>query len=109
MENKLIELSLQRGRLQERIAAQRTQLAAQLQPLAAAVDTADQALATARRGVDYLKRHPIEVGIAVALLAVLRPKGVWRWGRRAFVAWRLWKSARGRLAEAGLFVSRPPA
>lgn len=109
MENRLIELSLQRGRLQERIAAQRMQLAAQLQPLAVAVDTADQALAAARRGVDCLKRHPAEVGVAVALLALLRPKGVWRWSRRTFVAWRLWKTARGRLAKAGLFVSRPPA
>ncbi|MFC5301960.1 YqjK-like family protein [Azospira restricta] len=109
MEKKLIELSLQRGRLQERIAAQRATLAVQLRPLADALQTADRGLAAARRGVDYVKRHPGQVGVAVALLALLRPKGVWRWGRRAFVAWRLWKTARSKLAAAGIAVSRPAA
>ncbi len=109
MEKKLIELSLQRGRLQERIAAQRTALAAQLRPLAGAVDTADRGIAAARHGIDYLKRHPTEVGLTVALLAALRPRRVWRWGRRAFVAWGLWRKARTRLAAAGFDFSRPAA
>lgn len=104
-----IELSLQRGRLQERIAAQRATLATQLRPLVAAVATADHALASARRGVDYVKRHPGQVGAAIVLLALLRPKGVWRWGRRAFVAWGLWKKARRTLAATGLGRSRPAA
>ena len=109
MAKSLIELSLQRGRLQERIATQRATLATQLRPVADALETTDRALAGARRGVDYVKRHPGQVGAAVALLALLRPKGVWRWGRRAFVAWGLWKKARRTLAATGLGRSRPAA
>lgn len=107
MEKRLIELGLQRGRLQERIASQRTTLAAQLQPIAGALVSTDQALATARRGIDYVKRHPGQVGVAVALLAILRPKGIWRWGRRSFIAWSLWKKIRTRLAASGFSWSRP--
>ncbi|MBI2307033.1 MAG: hypothetical protein HYU78_06980 [Rhodocyclales bacterium] len=107
MEKNLIELSLQRGRLQERIAAQRATLATQLRPIVGALETTDQALATARRGIDYMKQHPGQVGAAVAVLAVLRPKGVWRWGRRTFVAWSLWKKIRTRLVASGFSLSRP--
>jgi hypothetical protein len=39
----------------------------------------------------------------------LRPKRVWRWGRRAFFAWGLWRKARARLAAAGFDFSRPAA
>lgn len=107
MEKRLIELGLQRGRLQERIASQRATLAGQLRPIAGALISTDQALATARRGIDYVKRHPGQVGVAVALLAVLRPKGIWRWGRRSFIAWSLWKKIRTRLAASGFSWSRP--
>ncbi|MBW7902000.1 MAG: YqjK-like family protein [Rhodocyclaceae bacterium] len=109
MEKNLIELSLQRGRLQERIAAQRAALTTQLRPLADALDTADRGIAAARRGVDYLKRHPVEVGLGVALLAALRPRRAWRWGRRVFIAWHLWRRGRARLAAAGFDFSRPAA
>lgn len=109
MEKNLIELSLQRGRLQERIAAQRSALAAQMRPIGDALDVADRGLAAARRGVGYVKQHPAEVGVAVAILAALRPKRVWRWGRRAFFAWGLWRKARARLAAAGFDFSRPAA
>lgn len=102
MENRLIELGLQRGRLQERIAAQRATLATQLRPLVGAVEATDQALVKVRLGIDYVKHHPAQVGVAVALLALLKPKGVWRWGRRSFVAWQLWKKAQKHLADSGL-------
>lgn len=109
MEKRLIELSLQRGRLQERAAAQRAALAASLQPVLAAVDTADRGLVKARQGVQYLKRHPMGVGLAVAALAAIRPQRAWRWGRRAFVAWSVWRKIRPRLVEAGLLTPRSAA
>lgn len=107
MENPLIELSLQRGRLQERIAAQRAALAGHLRPLAAAAGTADRALAATRRGIDCVQRHPLEVGLGVAVLAVLRPRVIWRWSRRGFFAWQFWKRARGHLVAAGFLGAHP--
>jgi len=109
MEKRLIELGLQRGRLQERIAAQRQALAGQMQPIATALAATDRAVAAARHGVGYVKGHPLEVGAAVAVVAMFKPKTLWRWGRRAFAAWGLWRKARTRLAAAGLFAPRRPA
>lgn len=109
MEKKLIELSLQRGRLQERIAAQRGTLALQLRPVAGTLDAADRGLAMLRSGIACLKRHPLETGAAVALLAALRPRRAWRLGRRALLAWHLWRRARAQLAAAGFDFSRPAA
>ncbi len=94
MEKRLIELALQRGRLQERIAGQRTALAGQMQPLAAAVARVDQGLALARAGGDWVRRHPMHVGAAVALLALLKPRRLWRWGRRALILWGMWQRVR---------------
>ena len=102
MQNRQIELALKQGRLQERIATQRAALAAQIKPVAGALETADAAIATGRSGIDYIKHHPGQVGAAFAVLAILRPKRVWQWGRRAFVAWSLWRKLRGQLNRAGL-------
>lgn len=101
MSSRAIDLAAQRGRLQERIAAQRAAIAANMVPIAGALAAADDALAAARRGVDYVKGHPLQVGLAVAVLAALRPKRVWRWGRRAFFAWGLWRKLHMRLATFG--------
>lgn len=101
MPNRQIELALKRGRLQERIASQRATLAAQVRPVTQALETADRGLAMARSGLDYIKHHPGQVGAAVVVLAVLRPGRVWRWGRRAFVAWGVWNRLRNRLENSG--------
>lgn len=103
---KLIELSLQRGRLQERIAAQRAALAVGLQPVIGAIETGERAVAASRRGLAYIRQHPVEIGIGVAVLAVLRPKAIWRWSRRSLVVWSFWKKLRPRLIEAGLLTPR---
>ena len=84
---KEVELALKRGRLQERIAAQRATLAAQVVPDRWWLATADRAVALGRSGVAYIRTHPLQVGAAFALLAILRPRRVWRWSRRAFIAW----------------------
>jgi hypothetical protein len=48
-------------------------------------------------GVRWLRRNPqLVVGAGVAL-AVVRPKRAWRWGRRAFVGWQLWRKLRDLL------------
>lgn len=109
MTNREIELALKRGRLQERIASQRSTLAAQSVPIFGALETTDRALAMGRSGIEYVKHHPGQVGAAIAVLAILRPKRVWRWGRRAFVAWSVWNKLRGRLEGSGLFARRAKA
>lgn len=106
MPNREIELALKRGRLQERIAGQRTMLATQAAPVVAALASADRAVAMGRAGIAYVKRHPVAVGAAIVVLAVLRPRRVWRWGRRAFVAWGLWNKLHRRLEDAGLLPRR---
>lgn len=102
MPNRQIELALKQGRLQERIASQRTTLAAQMRPIVQTLEAADQGLTMARSGLDYVKHHPGQVGAAFVVLAVLRPARVWRWGRRAFVAWGIWNKLRDRLESTGL-------
>ncbi|MFA7292299.1 MAG: YqjK-like family protein [Rhodocyclaceae bacterium] len=109
MPNRQIELALKQGRLQERIATQRAALAAQMQPIAGALETADVAIGTGRSGLNYIKRHPGQVGAAFAVLAILRPKRVWQWGRRAFIAWSLWRKVRSQLNQAGLIPRRRTA
>lgn len=96
--DRLIRLAEKRGQLRERIAGQRATLAAQMVPIEQALDRADQAIALGRSGVRYVQNHPLEVGAAVAVLAVLRPRRFWRLGRRAFVAWGLWRKLRDRIA-----------
>jgi hypothetical protein len=106
MQNRQIELALKQGRLQERIAGQRATLAAQMQPVSSALETADVVIATGRTGVNYVKHHPGQVGAAFAILAILRPKRVWQWGRRAFIAWSLWRKLQGPLNQAGIMIRR---
>lgn len=108
MQTREIELALKRGRLQERISGQRTAIAAQVVPIVKALGRADQAVALGRVGVDYVKHHPGQVGAALAILTLLRPKRVWRWGRRAFVAWGIWAKVRDRLESARIVIQRKP-
>lgn len=109
MPSRQIELAVQRGRLQERIASQRAVLAAQAVPIAEALAGIDRAIAAGRSGVAYVKRHPGQAGAAVALLAALRPRRVWRWGQRALVGWSLWRKLRSRLESAGFIDRRQSA
>ena len=93
MNEKLLELAARRGALQARSAEQRERLAAAVavtEPVFAAGDTV-------LNGVDWLKRHPLEVGGAVALAVIAKPRRLWRWGRRAFVVWRGWQALRNKL------------
>ncbi len=87
-----IELALEKQRLQLSCAAQRNALAAHAAGLMPLFDAADQA----RTGVRWVRQNPEIVAGGVAVLAATRPgarRFFWRWGRRAFVAWRLWRDS----------------
>lgn len=94
MNERLLTLASRHGALRARIAAQRVQLAEQVQPVAQVLTYADRGLA----GVDWLKAHPQAVGGAALVLALLRPQRAWRWARRGFVLWRGWQGLKRRLS-----------
>lgn len=96
------DLQLRRGRLLERIAVQRATLARDAEPLAAALQTTDTMIARARAAADYLRQHPAFAVLGVGTLLALRGGGIWRWGKRGFVAWRIWRAWNQRMAGLGL-------
>lgn len=79
LEQRCDSLQLRSGLLRDRLARDSRVIQT---PLA----LADQALA----GWRWLKAHPQWVGVGVAVLAVWRPRRVWRLGVRLWGAWRLW-------------------
>jgi hypothetical protein len=93
MNPRLLELREQRGVLRAHCAAQRQLLAEHGVVLERACYVFDQA----RTGTGWIKRHPGIVGAAVALLVVLKPRKVWRWGQRAFWVWQGWRALRQRV------------
>jgi hypothetical protein len=97
MSQRLIELHLKRGRLLERIDAQRHKLARQVVPVRVALDTADRAIDLARDSARFVRQHPGGVTALAVAAVVLRPRVVWRWLQRGFFAWRSWRAVRGFL------------
>ena len=92
-DRRLMELALKKQRLQIESAELRDRLAFNARGLAPAFGVAD----AVRNGIHWLRHQPVvPLGIAVAVL-VARPRAVWRWGRRAFAAWRGLRRARDYL------------
>ena len=102
MNQRLIELHQQRGRLLERIATQRVVLSLELEPVSAKLETTDRLLARVHAGIDYLKAHPAVVALAFAALAITKPRRTLRWSRRAYAAWQTWRILRDRVMATGL-------
>ena len=94
MNQQLIEIGIRRGRLIERIATQRESLGQRVQPVRRSLKLADRVLALVRSGSSYLKNHPGTVAAVITVWVALKPRRAWRWGRRAFVAWRTWRTLR---------------
>lgn len=105
MNQELIDIAVQRGRLLERISNQRQALGQQLQPLGETLLIADRVIATVHNGSRYLKENPEVVTVAVAVLVVLEPRRVWRWSKRGFFVWRTWRALRTQMSDLG-FVPR---
>lgn len=106
MNQKLIDIAIERGRLIERSSNQRQLLEQQLQPLGAGLSSADRVIAGVRKGSDYVKQHPEMVAAGVVVLVVLQPRRVWRWSKRGFFVWRTWRMLRQQMWDLGL-VGRP--
>ena len=97
MQQRLIELQLQRGRLLERIALQRADLAQAGAPVAHALRFGDRLLGWIDQGKRFSLEHPVAVGAAVVVLVILRPAGMLRWSRRGFTLWRTWTALRAAI------------
>jgi hypothetical protein len=85
-----IELVLARQRLQIEAANQRVALVQHIAGMQPLFDAANQV----QRGWGWLRGHPEVAAGSLAVLAVTRPatrRFLWRWARRAYVGWRLWR------------------
>ncbi|MFN3884155.1 MAG: YqjK family protein [Rhodocyclaceae bacterium] len=85
-----IELALEKQRLHLEAASQRIALGEHLQGLTPLFDAADRL----RDGARWVRRHPEIVAAGIALLAAARPRTrrfLWRWGKRAYLAWQIWR------------------
>ena len=101
MLNRQSELHLQRGRLLERIAAQRATLSRNAQPVRIALSKTDRLLDRACAAADYVKRHPSVAALAVAAVLVMKTGRIWRWTKRGLFAWQTWRTLRGKLQIFG--------
>ena len=90
MDARLVELYVQRGRLRERIGAQRSQLAHELAPLRGALDVADRTTALLRQAQRWMSAHPSVVAALVVALVVWRPRAMLRSLRWGYTLWRKW-------------------
>ena len=99
MNRHLLKLHLERGRLQERIAQQRVELAVQLMPLKRASGTVSRMMALAQDGVDYVRKNPFQVSAALAMAVVLRPKRTWQLLQTGLQVWRGWSVLRVLIPE----------
>lgn len=107
MNQELIDLAIERGRLIERISSQRQLLGQQLQPIGDTLHATDRVVATVRSGCLYVRQHPHVVTAAVAVLVVLHPRRVWRWTTRGLFVWRTWRLMHRQMADLGLVPDRP--
>jgi hypothetical protein len=92
MQDKLIELHRQRGRLLERIAAQRQVLLEQLTPLQEALDVSDRTTRLVQDAKAFVQKHSLGSALAIAAMVALKPRMVLRWTQRGLFAWRTWRS-----------------
>lgn len=94
MNPKLIELHRQRGRLQERIAQQRTMLAGQLKPVLDAERLGQRGLHWTTDALEHMKSQPWSVALVVIAVLLVRPRRLWRGVRLGFWLWRRYRKLR---------------
>ena len=93
-----IEAALAKQRLQLACESQRDELSRHIAGLMPVFTALDQA----RSGSRWLGRHPEVLAAGVAFLLATSSgarRRAWRWGRRALVAWRLWRDGKRWLHE----------
>ncbi|MCX7166422.1 MAG: YqjK family protein [Rhodocyclales bacterium] len=87
MNSTTLELALKKQRLQIASESLRTDFgryAAGLTPVFSGADVVVE-------GARWVRRNPQILVAAGIALVVARPKRAWRWARRAFVGWQMWR------------------
>jgi len=84
---RLLAVEARRAVLLGRAAAERGELAQALRQWSSPIGLVDRALTA----LNIVKSHPLLVAGAMIVLAVLRPRGAFRWARRG---WSLWQTFR---------------
>ncbi len=87
MSQRLAAIEAKRARLLERAAREREDVAQTLRSWQRPLDVVDRCIAAVRF---VISRPPLLAGAALAL-AILRPRGVFRWARRAFGLWQSYR------------------
>ncbi|MBK7001972.1 MAG: hypothetical protein IPH35_19000 [Rhodoferax sp.] len=99
MDRQLIELYTQRGRLRERIRAQRAQLVLDIAPVADTLQAMDYAHWRWQQTKGWLAAHPMVVAVTVAALVLWRPRAVVGTLHRGYSIWRYWQRARAWMLD----------
>lgn len=99
MQQRLIELQLQRGRLLERIAHQRDALGQQTEPVVRVLQVGDRVADIARECKRIVVENPLTTAAVLGAMVVMGPRAVLRWAQRGFLAWRSWNTLRSAFAR----------
>ncbi len=94
---RMIEVMRERERLLARCDAQRAEIAVLVRQWEGPVAIADRAIA----GANYLRQHPVILGVLVAVLAIVQRRGLWGWAKRGFVLWRVYRAFRSSRFKFG--------
>ena len=86
-------LERRKNALVAKIARQRLDLAADAQILKAPLAAADKGIALGR----YLTAHPLIPALAAFVFAVLKPARAFKWMKRGWFLWGVYKNAREKL------------
>ena len=98
MKPQLLDIHARRARLVAQADRERETAVRALDDLAPALRLGEHAV----QAVRYLHAHPHWIVVAVVATAALRPRGVLRLASRAWVGWRLVRSARKLLRTLGV-------
>jgi hypothetical protein len=104
----LAELERERGRLLERIGAQRSQLPAQFAPVAHLLQFGERVAHTVQAARTFVQQHPWAMGAIGAVLVLRRPRSLGRWMKRGLLVWRTWRTARNFAHVIQRQLNRPP-
>lgn len=95
MNQREIELHIQRGQLRERIRAQRVELGLNLAPVRESLEKFDYAREQARHATHWLRQKPAVLTAGVVAFITWKPRFVFRTLRRGYGVWRTWKKIQG--------------
>ena len=89
------DLLARQNRLLQRSAALRLRAAAELQQMGPVLAVGDRLL----QAGTWLRRNPVYLAGAVAVLVVLKPRAVLGTAKRAWSVWQSWQTARRWIAQ----------